>query len=368
LINPEKVMDRKLPETLYKPVAHVGSAKYRRIATEEAWAPAEILDRFRALAASRKLDDPGFNSMFGFYLTSPSPRSQQIRDYLVNLDEQRIAHMDERGIDIQILSLTAPGVQVFDRDLAVSLAANSNDMLSEAVRRHPDRLAGLAAIAPQDPAAAAKELERGVKVLGLKGAIINSRTFNEYLDDSKFWPILEAAEALDVPIYLHPQTPPASMVGPLLERGLDGAIFGFAVETGMHLLRIIISGAFDRFPNLKFVAGHLGEGLPFWMYRLDYMHRASVLSRRYESMKPLKMKISDYLRRNVYVTTSGMPWEPSIRFCQNVLGVDRVLYAMDYPYEHDIEEVVATDNMDMSDHDKASFFQKNAETVFKLNT
>ena len=282
--------------------------------------------------------------MFGFYLTSPSARSQQIRDYLINLDEQRIAHMDARGIDVQVLSLTAPGVQVFDADLAVSLAAESNDILSAAVR----------------------ELERAVTQLGLKGAIINSRTFNEYLDAPTFWPILEAAEALDVPIYLHPQTPPASMVGPLLERGLDGAIFGFAVETGMHLLRIIISGAFDRFPRLRFVVGHLGEGLPYWMYRLDYMHRASVRSQRYESMKPLQLKISDYLRRNVYVTTSGMPWEPAIKFCQSVLGVDRVLYAMDYPYEHDLEEVVGSDNLDVEDEVKAAFFQHNAERVFKL--
>jgi 5-carboxyvanillate decarboxylase len=359
-------MQQKLPDTLYDPITRVGAAPYRRIATEEAWAPARILDLFRDLASSRELNDPGFNSMFGFYMNSPSVRSQQIRDYLVNLDEQRIAHMDERGIDVQVLSLTAPGVQVFEKELAVSLARESNDMLSAAIARHPRRLAGLAAVAPQDPQAAARELERAVKTLGLKGAIINSRTFDEYLDDAKFWPIFEAAEALDVPIYLHPQTPPAAMVGPLLERGLDGAIFGFAVETGMHLLRIIISGVFDRFPRLKLVVGHLGEGLPFWMYRLDYMHRASVNSRRYESMQPLQMKVSDYLRRNVFVTTSGMPWEPAIKFCQEVLGVDRVLYAMDYPYEHDLAEVAGSDSLNVSPEVRAMFFQHNAERLFGL--
>jgi 5-carboxyvanillate decarboxylase len=355
-----------LPDTLYAPVKDVGPVSYRRIATEEAWAPAAMLDRFRELAVSRKLNDPGFNSMFEFYLSSPSLRTQQIRDYLVDLDTQRLAHMDARGIDLQVLMLTAPGVQVFERGLAVTLAAESNDILSSAVRRHPQRLAGLAAVAPQDPAAAAKELQRAVGELGLKGAIINSRTFDEYLDDQKFWPILEAAEDLDVPIYLHPQTPPASMVGPLLEVGLDGAIFGFAVETGMHLLRMIISGVFDRFPRLKLGVGHLGEGLPFWMYRLDYMHRASVLSQRYARLKPLDMKISDYLRRNVYITTSGMPWDPAVRFCQDVMGVDHVLYAMDYPYEHDPEEVVASDNMRMDAASKAMFFQHNAEKLFKL--
>ncbi len=325
-----------------------------------------MLDRFRALAVSRTLNDPGFNSMFGFYLSSPSRRTQQIRDYLIDLDEQRIAHMDERGIDLQVLMLTAPGVQVFERDLAVALAAESNDILAAAVQRHPKRFAGLAAVAPQDPAVAAKELERGVRELGLKGAIINSRTFDEYLDSHKFWPILEAAEALDVPIYLHPQTPPAAMIGPLLESGLDGAIFGFAVETGMHILRLIISGAFDRFPKLQFVLGHLGEGLPFWMYRLDYMHRASVESRRYDRMKPLQMKLSDYLRRNIYVTSSGMPWGPSIKLCQEVMGNDRVMYAMDYPYEHDLEEVTASDEIPMDPHTKSQFFQLNAERVFML--
>jgi 5-carboxyvanillate decarboxylase len=357
---------RMLPATLYEPISRIDPAPYKRIATEEAWAPAQILDLFRELATSGRLNDPGFNSMFGFYMTSPSIRSQQIREYLIDLDAQRIAHMDERGIDVQVLSLTAPGVQVFEKNLAVSLARDSNDLLSAAIAKHPRRLAGLAAVAPQDPHGAARELERGVRKLGLKGAIINSRTFDEYLDDCKFWPIFEAAEALDVPIYLHPQTPPAAMVGPLLERGLDGAIFGFAVETGMHLLRIIVSGAFDRFPRLKLVAGHLGEGLPFWMYRLDYMHRASVNSRRYASMKPLQLKVSDYLRRNIYVTTSGMPWQPAIRFCQEVMGTDRVLYAMDYPYEHDLEEVAGSDQLDVSPETRALFFQHNAERLFNI--
>ena len=341
-------------------------AGYLRIATEEAFCPPEMLDIYRKMLADKAIDDPGFNTMFSFYLGSGSLRAQQIRDYLVEVGPQRVAHMDQRGIDKQIIALTSPGVQVMPKDQAVEFAAYSNDWLAEAVAKRTDRFVGLAAVAPQDAAAGARELERSVNKLSLRGAVIHSHTFGEYLDDPKFWPIFEAAEALDVPIYLHPQVPPPNMIGPFLERGLDGAIYGFGVETGMHLLRIMIAGVFDHFPNLQIVVGHLGEALPFWMYRLDYMHRAGVVSKRYDSMKPIQRKVSDYLRQNIYVTTSGMAWEPAIKFCQDVLGVDRVMYAMDYPYQHDVEEVLATDRLDISDHDKKLLFQTNAERVFKL--
>ena len=203
-------------------------------------------------------------------------------------------------------------MQVFDAPDAVALARSSNDFMVDAIRRHPDRFAGLAAVAPQDPAAAAKELERGVKALGLKGAVINSHTRGEYLDDPKFWPIFEAAEALNVPVYIHPTTPSPAMIQPFLERGLDGAIFGFAVETGLHILRIIVSGVFDRFPKLKIVVGHLGEGLPYWLFRIDFMHNRMVAANRYASVQKLQRKPSEYVRENLYVTTSGMAWEPPI--------------------------------------------------------
>jgi 2,3-dihydroxybenzoate decarboxylase len=303
--------------------------------------------------------------MFGFYLNSPSLRSQQIRDYLTDLGDLRLSHMDTRGIDMQILGLTSPGVQVMPVDQANGFAVYANDVLADACKKHPTRFAGLAAVAPQDPKAAAKELERAMG-LGLKGAIINSHTFGEYLDQEKFFPLLEAAEALDAPIYLHPQVPPPKMIEPFLDAGLDGAIYGFGVETGLHLLRMIVTGVFDRFPKLTVVVGHLGEALPFWMYRLDYMHRAGVVAKRYARMQPTQGKVSDYLRRNVYVTTSGFAWEPAIKFCQDVLGPDRVLYAMDYPYQHDVAEVIATDNLAISDEVKKMLFQTNAERVFKL--
>lgn len=341
------------------------SSDYKRIATEEAFAPAEMLDMYRKLYESGTLNDPGFDSLWGFYLTSMAPRPVAIREKLVDLDEIRINDMDATGIDHQIISLTSPGVQVFDRDTAVSLAHDSNDLLCEALGRHPDRFSGLCAIAPQAPELAAQELERCVK-LGFKGIINNSHTHGEYLSDQKFWPIFEAAEAMDMPIYLHPNTPPKEMIGPMLEVGLDGAIFGFGVETGMHLLRIITSGAFDRFPKLQIIVGHMGEALPYWMYRLDYMHNAGVRSNRYETMQPLKKKISDYLKENVYITNSGMAWEPAIKFAQQVIGTDRVMYAMDYPYQYTPQEVIDLDNMDMPVEDKKLFYQGVAEKVFKL--
>jgi 2,3-dihydroxybenzoate decarboxylase len=356
-----------LPGTLHDDSEGLRKVPYKRIAAEEAWCPPELLQIYTDMVKSKALDDPGFNTMFGFYLSSPSTRTQQIRDYLVDLDEQRIRHMDERGIDMQIVALTSPGVQVMPADQATSFAAYANDVLAEGCRKHPTRFAGLAAVAPQDAKAAAKELDRGVNRLGLKGAIINSHTFGEYLDDEKFFPLLEAAEALEAPIYLHPQVPWKTMSEPFLECGLDGAIYGFGVETGLHLLRMIVTGVFDRFPKLTVVVGHLGEALPFWMYRLDYMHRAGVVSKRYARMQPLQLgKLSEYLRRNVYVTTSGFAWEPSIKLCQEVLGVDRVLYAMDYPYQHDLSEVVASDNLNIPDDVKKMLFQTNAERVFKL--
>jgi 2,3-dihydroxybenzoate decarboxylase len=339
---------------------------HQRIATEEAFAPPEILDRYRMLLSEASFNDPGFTSLCGFYLGNPSARIQEVIARMTDLGSIRLRDMDETGIAKQILSLTAPGVQVFDASDAVALARYSNDFMADAIRRYPDRFAGLAAIAPQDPAAAAKELERGVNTLGLKGAIVNSHTRGEYLDDQKFWAIFEAAEALRVPVYIHPTTPPPSMIGPFIERGLDGAIFGFAVETGLHILRIIVGGVFDRFPNLMIVIGHLGEGLPYWLFRIDFMHNRMVAANRYGSVRKLKRKPSEYIRDNIYVTTSGMAWEPPILYAQSVLGVDRVMYAMDYPYQFIPEEVRVTDNLPIPDSDKLKLYQTNAEGVFSL--
>jgi 5-carboxyvanillate decarboxylase len=335
-------------------------ASYKRIATEEAFTTREILERYHALLREPGVD-AGFASLWGHF-----SKNAPVVGRLLDLGAQRIADMDEAGIAMQVLSLTAPGVQVFDADEAVALARSSNDEMAEAVRKHPARFAGLAAVAPQHPAEAAKELERAVRRLGLKGAIINSHTRGEYLDDQKFWPIFEAAEALGVPIYLHPTALPPAMVQPFVARGLDGAIYGFAAETGLHILRIVLAGVFDRFPKLQMVVGHLGEGLPFWLFRIDFMHRAMVKAGRYASVKALRRQPSEYLRENFHVTTSGMAWEPSILHTQCVLGADRVLYAMDYPYQFVPEEVQVTDDLPISGEDKRKLYQLNAERVFSL--
>ncbi len=198
----------------------IGSATgYRRIATEEAFIPPELHKMYRELVASGAIDDPGFVSLMGYYLGSPSERARNVSERLQDMGARRLADMDAAGIDMQIVSLTSPGVQVLKTDVAVEMARLANDQLAQAVRRHPDRFAGLIAVAPQNPAEAAKEIERGATRLGLKGVIINSHTQGEYLDNPKFWPIFESAEALGLPVYLHPNTPPPKMIAPFLEVG-----------------------------------------------------------------------------------------------------------------------------------------------------
>jgi 2,3-dihydroxybenzoate decarboxylase len=339
---------------------------YQRIATEEAFAPAEMIAKYFELIDRDPNVDPGLKSAWGYFGRHASGRAQLIRERLQDLDERRIADMDAAGIDRQIISLTAPGTQVFDADTARHIAELANDQLAEATRKHRARFSGLTAIAPQDPQHAAREIERGKHRLGFHGVIINSHTNDEYLDDPKFWAIFEAAEALGMPIYLHPNTPSRRMIAPFLERGLEMAIYGFQVETGFHALSLIIAGVFDRFPKLQVVLGHLGEALPYWMYRIDHMHAQSVGSGRYKNWVPLKRKPSDYLRENFHVTTSGMPWAPAITFAQGVMGVDRVLYAMDYPYQYFPEEVAMSDEVPMRPEDRCKFFQTNAERLFTL--
>ncbi|MYE12917.1 MAG: amidohydrolase [Gammaproteobacteria bacterium] len=338
---------------------------YLRIATEEAFCPPDLFDRYRRIIADGSLDDPGFVTQWRYYLESDSARAAFVREALVDLESRRLADMDAAGIDQAIIALTSPGVQVMERADAVAYARYANDVLADAVRAHPDRYHGLTAVAPQDPEAAAAEVERGHE-LGFKGVIVHSHTTNAYMSDPKYWPILEACEALGTPLYMHPNTPSKGMAGPLIESGLDGAIWGFAIETASHLLKILVAGALDRFPGLKIAVGHCGEAIPFWLYRLDHMHGAIVRANRYPNVKPLERKISEYVRENFWITTSGMPWPPAIEFCQRVLGVDRVLYAMDYPYQYVPEEVPMTESIDASPEVLRMLFQTNAEALFGL--
>ena len=342
----------------YKDKTPPAKVRYKRVATEEAWSPKEIIDEYWKLIDTGPLNDPGFVVLWGMGVRrNPAQLSR-----LLDMGKQRLADMDATGIDVQVLMLTAPGVQVFDADLATNLAKLANDKCAAAVKKHPKRYVGTVAVAPQNPKAAAKEIERGVKKLGLKGVIINSHTRGEYMDDPKFWDIFEAAEALNVPIYIHPQTPSPDMVRPYIARGLTRAILGYAHEVALHVMGIIVAGVFDRFPNLTIGIGHGGEGLPYMMYRLDYMYQ----NRLEPYLKRTKKRPSDYLKQNMFITNSGLAWQPAIKMSQEVMGMDRVLYAMDYPYQFHGEEVKMMDDLDLTPAQKKMFFQTNAERFFNF--
>jgi 5-carboxyvanillate decarboxylase len=343
-----------------------GDRGYLRIATEEAFATREQIDVYLRMVRNGTAD-LGLTSLWGFYAQSPSERATQIIERLLDLGERRIRHMDETGIDKAILALTSPGAQpILDVEEARTIARRANDYLAEHVAARPDRYVGMTTVAPQDPRWSAEEIRRGARELGFKGVQINSHTQGAYLDDPKFDPIFRALTDTGQLLYIHPATPPDSMIGPMLEAGLDGAIFGFGVETGMHLLRLITIGLFDRYPELQIAVGHAGEALPYWAYRLDYMHQAGVRSKRYARMKPLKKTILEYLRSNVLITTSGMAWAPAILFAQSVLGEDRVMYAMDYPYQYEPNEVRTHDLLEIPLETKRKLMQTNAERWFKL--
>jgi predicted TIM-barrel fold metal-dependent hydrolase len=290
-------------------------------------------------------------------------------DRISNLGEGRLKEMDEAGVDMHVLSLSFPGVELFGASDGTSMARIVNDSLSEAVKRYPERFAGLAAIAPQDPDGAADELERAVSELDLKGAMITGNIQGEFLDEQKFWPIFERAEKLEVPIYIHAKMPPADMIKPYLTYpGLAAAMSGFAAEASLHAMRLICSGVFDKYPRLKIILGHMGEAIPFWLWRVDSRYIQEKMSdpasaKFYENLQKTP---SEYFKNNFYVTTSGMFWNPVLEFVSDVLGVDRVLFAIDYPYESSKEAVNFIDASPMSDTDKEKICHLNAEKLLRL--
>jgi len=347
-----------------RPIAR--DVPYKRIATEEAWSIPEIREAQLALLRSPCPPDDSSLRMAGNFAAL-----EQLQHELCEIGPERIARMDELGIDRQILLLTAPGVQMLDPRIGTELAALSNDRLAEACRLYPDRFSGLLAFAPQDVAGAVAEIERGMTRLGLNGAVLNSHTQGHYLDEPQFDPILAALEANDAALYIHPTSPPRQMVQPYEYRGMIGALAGFSHEVWIHTMGLILSGAFDRYPKLRLVIGHMGEALPLLLYRFDWMQsnadgRAGL--RGGQPAVKLRHRISHYFRNNIWITTSGVAWEPAVKFCQQVLGPDRVLYAMDYPYQVNADEVAAYDNMDMPAAHKRMLMQTNAETVFRLPT
>jgi 5-carboxyvanillate decarboxylase len=341
-------------------LASVKENDVKRIAIEEAFVTTEIAAEWKKVLARPDVE-PGFAKM-GESILAETPGNALLHSRLIDIGPGRIAHMDEVGVDMQVLSLTSPGVQVFAPDLAARLAADANDTLAAAVRAAPSRLAGLGAIAPQDPAAAAREIAR-IKSLGLRGLIVNSHTFGEYLDTPRYVPIFEAMEATGLPMYLHPREPAPSMVTPFLDYGLYFAGWGFAVETGLHAMRLIMSGTFARHPKLKIILGHMGEGIPFWLQRIDNRYLLQVKIGAVEKLPRLP---SEYFLENFVITTAGVTSMPALRLSIDVLGAERILFAADFPYEDDAEAVRFLNDAELTPRERKLIAHENAERLFEL--
>lgn len=308
-------------------------------------------------------DQVAANEFRNFYLKS---RGEQLGHDIVeqnsDLGAKRIAHMDAAGIDVQVLSFGSPGAQGFAADVAIPMARDANDRLHAAMKAWPGRFEGFAALPTADPKAAVAELERAVTQLGFKGTMIHGHTRGEFLDAKKYWVIFERAESLGVPIYLHPTLPHPNAVQAYFEgyEELARAGWGFAVDTSCHFLRIVFAGVFDAFPKLKIILGHLGEGLPFAMHRLnDHTCRAA-------ARRGLKREPIEYLKDNLLVTTSGNWYEPAFLCTLLALGADNILFAVDWPYEPNATAMAFLKKMSVSDLDREKIAHLNAERILRM--
>jgi predicted TIM-barrel fold metal-dependent hydrolase len=273
--------------------------------------------------------------------------------------------MDATGIDVQVISHVAPAAQGRAGADGLTLAREANDQLAAAVRARPDRFAGFATLPTADPQAAADELERAVVELGFVGALVNSTlgSSGAFLDDARYEPLLERFERLDVPLYLHPAPPPAAL-REVLYGGLPSAVaarlatgaWGWHAEAGLHVLRMIATGVLDRHPALRMIVGHCGEMLPFLLARIDVMLRVDTMA----------LAPSEYFRRNIWVTTSGLFSIPPVMCTVQVLGVDRVLFSVDYPFGSNAAGRALLDTLPLSPDDKAKIAGGNAERVLGL--
>jgi len=287
-------------------------------------------------------------------------------DRLGDLDDRRIAEMDAANIDMQVLSLTSPGTEQLNVPEAVALAQDANDLLAEALRRHPSRFAGFATLPTVAPDTAADELERTVHNYGFKGALINGHIRGRYLDDAFFWPILERAAALQVPLYLHPTPPPQQVIdasytgnyAPQVTVALSTAAWGWHIETAIHVLRLILSGAFDRYPTLQVIVGHLGETLPFMLPRLDRGLPVQVTK--------LNRPVGAYLRENLHYTFSGFNYLPAFLDLMLQVGVNRIMFSADYPYSSMMQARTFLEQLPISPADKEQIAHGNAERLLYL--
>lgn len=284
-----------------------------------------------------------------------------IAERLPEFSALRIAAMDQAGIAISVLSLVSPGVQIErDHGKAVRAACRVNDLLAAEIARYPTRYAGFAHLPMQEPIAAAGELERCVTTLGFKGALINGHTNGVYLDDARYLPFWERVEALGVPVYIHPVhmsvRPPAFEDYP----GLAASMWGWTAETGGHALRLILSGLFDRFPTLNIILGHMGEVLPFVLWRIDSRFKI------YRPKVKLERMPSDYVRRNVFATTAGACQPEALVCAIAALGAERVMFSVDYPLEDSAEAARFIEAAPISEADRELICWRNAARLLRL--
>ena len=285
---------------------------------------------------------------------------------LLDLGTTRLRDMDAGGIDLQVISHTAEVMGLPAAEESVRLARQANDQLATAVAAHPTRFAGFATLPMTHPEAAADELERSVRSLGFKGTMINGTTNGRFLDDPAFLPILERAVALDVPIYVHPGVPPAPVreayyagFDPAVSFSLATAGWGWHSEVGIHALRLILAGVFDRLPGLQIIIGHMGEMLPFMLARIQ-----DVIT---PMAKQLQRPVPEYFLQNFSITTSGFFTDPPLLLALQIMGADRILFSVDYPYSTNEQGRAFLDSASISPADKEKISHLNAERILKLS-
>ena len=290
---------------------------------------------------------------------------------LLDIQERRLREMDAHGMQMMLLSLNAPAVQAIpDTKKASELAQRANDYLAEQVAKRPDRFQALAALPMQDPDLAARELERCVKQLGFKGALVNG--FSQvtgssdavYYDIQKYWPFWGVVESLDVPFYLHPRNPlPEDAKIYEGHPWLMGPTWAFGQETAVHALRLMCSGLFDKHPALTIILGHMGEGLPYSMWRIDNRNGWTNTKPAY----PARRKIADYFRENFYLTTSGNFRTQTLIDAILEIGADRILFSTDWPFENVDHAAIWFDAASISERDREKIGRTNAVQLFKLD-
>jgi 2,3-dihydroxybenzoate decarboxylase len=318
-----------------------------------------VIDGKQVIALEEHYYDPEVAATFGI----ETDRGSEVRRRLEDLGELRLREMDEAGIDVQVLSHGAPSTQRLEGEQAITLARGANDRLHESIQQSPERFAGFAALPTAEPLAAAEELERTVTMYGFKGAMVHGLTNGLFLDDNRFWPIFERAEALDVPIYLHPAMPHRAVVEAYYKDyvqaypGILSAAWGFTVETATAGIRMVLSGVFDEYPNLKIILGHLGEGLPFLLWRINM-----ALQRPGNAPVPFRETFATHF----YITTSGNFSTPALVCSMLEMGVDRILYSVDYPYVMNPPGTKWMQDLQVSPEDKEKILSGNTKRLLRM--